>query len=122
MPTKMGSNMDSIGPTGTVPAVRVGPVMAVLLRRERRGTPGRSRPWGSLAGGVASQVARGRGRPGGRVTAPGDGLDQIQSEMSPPSLAAGAEGDAGVGILGWSGRLSGVGRVVMTSLAGTWGR
>ena len=49
-------------------------------------------------------------------------LDQIQSEMSLPSLAAGAGGDAGAGILGWSGRLSGVGRTGVTSLAGTWGR
>src|SRR6266568_7424247 len=61
------------------------------------------------------------GEPAG-TDGPGDELDQIQSVMSPPSLAAGAGGDAGAGILGWSGRLSGVGRVVMTSLAGTWGR
>ena len=38
--------------------------------RGRRGTPGRSRPWGSSAGVGACRVARGSWRPGGRVTAP----------------------------------------------------
>ena len=52
---------------------------------------------------------------------PGSGWVQIQSEMSLPSLAAGAGGDAGAGILG-SGRLSGVGLTGVTSLAVTWGR
>src|SRR5690348_779280 len=47
--------------------------------------------------------------------------------MSLPSLAAGAGGDAGAGVLGWPGRLSGVGQgggavLAVTSLAGTWGR
>src|SRR6266487_2128880 len=121
MPTKMGSNMDSIGPTGTAPAARTGPVMTVLLQRRA------GEPQGGQGRGVPSRRVDGQpGRPGKGAAwragdGPGDGLDQIQSVMSPPSLAAGACGDAGAGIL-WSGRLSGVGRVLMTSLAGTWGR
>ena len=70
----MGSNMDSIGPTGTVPAVSVGPVMAVLLQ----GEAGNPRPVAVAVGFLsrvvgACQVSPGKVAAWRRVTAPGRG-------------------------------------------------
>jgi hypothetical protein len=51
--------MDSIDPTGTVPAMRAGPVMGVLLQGRAGEPQDRSRQWGSLAVVVARQPGEG---------------------------------------------------------------
>src|SRR5947208_2132351 len=80
MPTKMGSNMDSIGPTGTAPAVRTGPVMRGSPLR-RAGNPRPVKPWGSLAqGGGGRQGSRGReyGQGGGGPARDGDLVEPVE--------------------------------------------